>query len=96
MKELGVVISECSCLAQQLLKVFEIYWIAGKDSSTPQQWPNSVTTSVNLFNQPNVLLNGVIRYVSSPLYENSFIVPLCWSLDISFLIDSIQYNTRCV
>uniref|UniRef100_G3VES0 5'-3' exonuclease PLD3 n=1 Tax=Sarcophilus harrisii TaxID=9305 RepID=G3VES0_SARHA len=45
-KELGVVVYNCSCLAQDLAKVFEAYWYLGQpDSSIPSPWPDNYTTT---------------------------------------------------
>ncbi|XP_074075169.1 5'-3' exonuclease PLD3 [Macrotis lagotis] len=58
-KELGVVVYNCSCLAQDLAKVFEAYWYLGQpDSSIPSPWPDNYTTHYNLETPMELHLNG--------------------------------------
>ncbi|XP_067831250.1 5'-3' exonuclease PLD3 isoform X2 [Heptranchias perlo] len=47
-KELGVIIYNCSCLAKDLGKIFEAYWsIGGSNSSIPSPWPSNYSTPYN-------------------------------------------------
>ncbi|XP_075968103.1 5'-3' exonuclease PLD3 isoform X2 [Anarhichas minor] len=46
-KELGVVVYNCSCLAADLGKIFEAYWLLGDSQSIPSPWPNSFATLYN-------------------------------------------------
>ncbi|XP_067471135.1 5'-3' exonuclease PLD4 [Thunnus thynnus] len=47
-KELGVVIYNCSSLATDLHKIFQSYWVMGKsNSSLPQPWPPEYDTAIN-------------------------------------------------
>ncbi|XP_056282612.1 5'-3' exonuclease PLD4 isoform X2 [Pseudoliparis swirei] len=47
-KELGVVVYNCSSLAKDLHKIFQSYWIMGRShSSLPQPWPSSYDTAIN-------------------------------------------------
>lgn len=46
-KELGVVVYNCSCLAADLGKIFEAYWLLGHSQSVPSPWPDSFTTVYN-------------------------------------------------
>uniref|UniRef100_UPI0037E92F0A 5'-3' exonuclease PLD4 n=1 Tax=Semicossyphus pulcher TaxID=241346 RepID=UPI0037E92F0A len=47
-KELGVVIYNCSTLAKDLHKIFQSYWVMGeKNSSLPQPWPAQYDTAIN-------------------------------------------------
>lgn len=47
-KELGVYITNCSCLAKDLSKIFNIYWELGKnDSVIPAKWPDRFNTAIN-------------------------------------------------
>ena len=45
-KELGIHIRNCPCLAQQMRKIFSTYWIAGTHQSAPHQWPNECVLGV--------------------------------------------------
>lgn len=48
MKELGVVIYNCSSLAKDLRKIFQSYWVMGQpNSSLPQPWPAHYNTDIN-------------------------------------------------
>lgn len=47
-KELGVVIYNCSSLANDLHKIFQSYWVMGQsNSSLPQPWPSKYDTDIN-------------------------------------------------
>ncbi|KAJ7989066.1 hypothetical protein DPEC_G00315690 [Dallia pectoralis] len=47
-KELGVVIYNCSSLANDLRKIFESYWAVGQhNSSIPDPWPSKFDTAIN-------------------------------------------------
>ncbi|XP_073339631.1 5'-3' exonuclease PLD4 [Pagrus major] len=47
-KELGVVVYNCSSLAKDLLKIFQSYWVMGQsNSSLPQPWPAKYDTDIN-------------------------------------------------
>ncbi len=48
MKELGVVVYNCSSLAKDLQKIFQSYWVMGQsNSSLPQPWPAKYDTAIN-------------------------------------------------
>lgn len=47
-KELGVVVYNCSSLAKDLQKIFQSYWEMGQsNSSLPQPWPAQYDTAIN-------------------------------------------------
>ncbi|XP_068436975.1 5'-3' exonuclease PLD4 [Clinocottus analis] len=47
-KELGVVVYNCSSLAKDLHKIFQSYWDMGQShSSLPQPWPSKYDTAIN-------------------------------------------------
>ncbi|XP_068441388.1 5'-3' exonuclease PLD3 [Clinocottus analis] len=46
-KELGAVVYNCSCLAADLGKIFEAYWLLGDSQSIPSPWPSSFATLYN-------------------------------------------------
>lgn len=49
-KELGVVIYNCSWLAQDLEKTFQTYWILGMPHAVvPRHWPGNFSTHINRF-----------------------------------------------
>jgi phospholipase D3/4 len=69
-KELGIVINDCDILANDLLKIFEIYWYLGIDNSTiPEKWPKQYSTNYNESKQlelPINQLNYSVYISSSP------------------------------
>lgn len=46
-KELGALVYNCSCLATDLLKIFEAYWFMGQSQTIPAPWPSSFDTDYN-------------------------------------------------
>uniref|UniRef100_A0AAG5DSC8 PLD phosphodiesterase domain-containing protein n=1 Tax=Anopheles atroparvus TaxID=41427 RepID=A0AAG5DSC8_ANOAO len=58
-KELGVLARNCSCLAQDLAKVFDVYWDMGvPDARVPPKWPKEYAASYNLSAPAKVRFNG--------------------------------------
>ncbi|XP_060114324.1 5'-3' exonuclease PLD3 [Heteronotia binoei] len=58
-KELGVAIYNCSCLAQDLGKLFEVYWALGLPNATlPSPWPANFSTPYNKETPLALQLNG--------------------------------------
>lgn len=48
MKELGVLITNCSCLVNDVQKIFNVYWDMGKkDAAIPPSWPKNYSTGIN-------------------------------------------------
>ncbi|KAM6912551.1 5'-3' exonuclease PLD4 [Xenentodon cancila] len=49
-KELGVVVYNCSSLAKDLHKIFQSYWVMGQaNSSLPHSWPAEFDTTINKY-----------------------------------------------
>ncbi|XP_055596517.1 5'-3' exonuclease PLD3-like [Uranotaenia lowii] len=47
-KELGVLVTNCSCLAQDIVKMFEVYWDMGQpNAEIPNKWPEAYATKYN-------------------------------------------------
>ncbi|KAL8220030.1 UNVERIFIED_CONTAM: hypothetical protein K2H54_037851 [Gekko kuhli] len=58
-KELGVAVYNCSCLARDLGKLFEAYWALGLPNATiPSPWPTNFSTSYNKETPLPLQLNG--------------------------------------
>uniref|UniRef100_A0A8C9UYN2 5'-3' exonuclease PLD3 n=1 Tax=Scleropages formosus TaxID=113540 RepID=A0A8C9UYN2_SCLFO len=73
-KELGVVVYNCSCLAADLEKIFEAYWYLGQEGNTiPSHWPASYATSYNKETPLELQFNGT----SSTAYLSSSPPSLC-------------------
>ncbi|XP_049582370.1 5'-3' exonuclease PLD3 [Syngnathus scovelli] len=69
-KELGVVVYNCSCLAADLGKIFEAYWFLGTSQSIPSPWPSSFSTLYNKETPLKLRLNDTpsnVYLTSSPL-----------------------------
>ncbi|KAL3985812.1 PLD-like domain family protein [Acanthocheilonema viteae] len=57
-KELGVVIWNCTCIANDLYKIFTVYWRLGvKGAKIPYKWPLNLRTYFN-FSHPLKLLSA--------------------------------------
>lgn len=52
-KELGLVALNCSCLANDYAKIFDVYWKLGEDGKVPSTWPDSLSTKINIDNPMN-------------------------------------------
>ncbi|XP_046741298.1 5'-3' exonuclease PLD3-like isoform X2 [Diprion similis] len=57
-KELGLVAMNCSCLANDIAKIFDVYWKVSEDGKIPAVWPESLTTKTNVSNPMNFTLGG--------------------------------------
>ncbi|KAK0411595.1 hypothetical protein QR680_005735 [Steinernema hermaphroditum] len=95
-KELGVVVSDCACLASDLSKVFHAYWKLGEPgASVPPKWPVNMRTNFNERNPLNVSLDGAASHVylsSSPQPFN----PKGRENDVDAIVASIQKAQRFV
>uniref|UniRef100_UPI00358F1CD5 5'-3' exonuclease PLD3-like n=1 Tax=Myxine glutinosa TaxID=7769 RepID=UPI00358F1CD5 len=73
-KELGIIIYNCSCLARDLQKVFDSYWEIGKEnSSIPRPWPSQFNTNINKSHPLHLKMNGIpteLYIASSPTQLN--------------------------
>ncbi|XP_026160348.1 phospholipase D4 [Mastacembelus armatus] len=89
-KELGVVIYNCSSLAKDLHKIFQSYWVMGQSNSTlPQPWPSEYDTDIN--KQHPLLVEA--ENVSSSIYlagsPPSFL-PLSRTQDLEAILSTIS------
>ncbi|CAD6191629.1 unnamed protein product [Caenorhabditis auriculariae] len=58
-KELGMVVENCPCVAADLYRIFAIYWKLGEpDAKIPEHWPISYRTPYNFSHPSHVKLNG--------------------------------------
>lgn len=58
-KELGVLVTNCSCLADDLMKIFKVYWDMGKNKSiVPSSWPKEYSTRINDSNPMPITFNN--------------------------------------
>ncbi|KAE9547561.1 hypothetical protein FO519_009227 [Halicephalobus sp. NKZ332] len=57
-KELGTAVFDCPCLANDLDKIFQVYWQMGLPNALlPSTWPKEYSTPYNAMNPQPVLLN---------------------------------------
>ncbi|KAL8566112.1 hypothetical protein ACOMHN_051838 [Nucella lapillus] len=89
-KELGIVVQNCPCLAQDLLKVFQVYWYLGTpDHSVPANWPPQYNTSINARTPATVHFNRT----EAPVYMSSSPPPFCprgRTVDVDAIVRVIQ------
>ena len=58
-KEMGAIISECGCMAEDIGKIFDAYWyLAEPTSQIPSVWPPSFDTKFNNNTPMEVNFNG--------------------------------------
>lgn len=57
-KELGAVVYDCECLADDLGKIFEAYWFLGESKTIPAPWPSQYATAFNKDAPMQLPING--------------------------------------
>lgn len=61
-KEMGVLLTNCSCLVEDVNKIFNVYWDMGKDDARiPPAWPGGYSTKFNATNPIAVNFNDEYR-----------------------------------
>ncbi|XP_055015539.1 5'-3' exonuclease PLD3 [Boleophthalmus pectinirostris] len=59
-KEVGVSVEDCSCLAEDASRVFDAYWsVGGADGSLPPYWPARLSALSSSHNPLHLKFNGV-------------------------------------
>lgn len=59
-KEVGVSLEDCSCLAQDARRIFAVYWsLGGANASLPPFWPARLSALSSAHNPLRLRLNGV-------------------------------------
>uniref|UniRef100_A0A1L8DQ38 Putative phospholipase d3 n=1 Tax=Nyssomyia neivai TaxID=330878 RepID=A0A1L8DQ38_9DIPT len=70
-KELGVLVTNCSCLAADVAKVFNVYWDMGVDGAQiPDKWPDTYATKYN-YNTPLRVNFNNSQFSSNILFSSS-------------------------
>ncbi|KRT84441.1 hypothetical protein AMK59_2558 [Oryctes borbonicus] len=73
-KELGIAAYNCSCLAEDIGKIFDVYWQLGeKGAKIPDHWPYDLQTKFNN-NTPMNVTTGINNY---QVYVSSSPPPFC-------------------
>ncbi|PNF33342.1 Phospholipase D3 [Cryptotermes secundus] len=90
-KELGLSVYNCSCLASDLAKIFEVYWFLGNpDAEIPAKWPDSLSTHFNMETPMTLVMNASSK---ADVYLASSPPPFCpegRSTDIDAIIHVIS------
>ena len=48
LKEMGVVVFNCPTFAEDMAKIFDVYWdLGGEGKNVPDTWPSSLSTNIN-------------------------------------------------
>ncbi|XP_031628131.1 phospholipase D3-like isoform X2 [Contarinia nasturtii] len=90
-KELGVLITDCSCLVDDVSKIFNVYWDMGKkNAKIPQNWPIEYSTKINASNPVPVDFNN--QYKMNTFFSSSPppMSPDGRSQDIDAIVNVIQ------
>ena len=96
-KELGVLITNCSCLAKDLSKIFSVYCDLGKnDSVIPPKWPDKYSTAVNM--EKPMILNYNGDYLFSTFFSSSppSLSPKGRTSDLDAIIHTIKNAEKFV
>ncbi|KAJ8308717.1 hypothetical protein KUTeg_013591 [Tegillarca granosa] len=95
-KELGALITNCSCMAQDMGKLFDAYWYLGTNtSSIPSQWPPTYNTNINNNSTMKINYNGTM----ATTYLSSSPPPFCASgrtNDIDAIVSVIHQAEKFV
>ncbi|XP_035450354.2 5'-3' exonuclease PLD3 isoform X1 [Spodoptera frugiperda] len=107
-KELGIVAFNCSCLADDLGKVFDVYWSLGTpDAVVPDSWPSELNTDINMDHPINIsdAQHSYGAYITSsppPLSpvgrtnDDHAIVSIIESAEEFVYISVMDYEPMCV
>lgn len=87
-KELGIVLYNCSCLARDLKKIFNAYWLLGETEKIPFHWPSKFDTLINKYHPALLNINDTFTkiYLSSSPKE---FCPESRTTDIDSILDII-------
>lgn len=91
-KEVGVLVTDCPCLAMDMEKIWSVYWEMGVSSSLPPSWPDQYSTQYNA--------ESPLQLPSLPqVYLSSSPAPLCPSgreIDVDAIIKTIDAAEKFV
>ncbi|KAK7103131.1 5'-3' exonuclease PLD3-like [Littorina saxatilis] len=89
-KELGVLVQNCSSLAANLQNIFDVYWYLGDPKNTiPDTWPSDFNTDINVTNPMDVRFNDT----TAPVYLSSSPPEFCpegRTKDLDAILDVIK------
>lgn len=91
-KELGVVLMNCSCLANDVSKIFKIYWDLGKNKSEiPSSWPDEYSTKFNSVTP--VRINFTENFVFNTYFSVSFFFDFSLNLKLLIYFIILEFTT---
>lgn len=94
-KELGSVLFNCSCMAEDMGKLFDVYWYLGNTAKVPDTWPETFNTSINSNTSMQIQFNGT----DATTYLSSSPPPFCpggRTVDIDAIVDVISKADKFV
>lgn len=97
-KEMGVLVEDCPCLANDMAKIFDVYWhLGGPGKVVPPAWPKSLGTKINA-KKPVRIQNGASGQ-SLDFYLSSSPEPFCptgRTVDIDAILDVIDQAEKFI
>ncbi|UYV65855.1 PLD4 [Cordylochernes scorpioides] len=95
-KESGLLLENCRCLAEDVQKIFEMYWMLGlPNAKIPPVWPTDLHTEINVQKPLPVSLNGTnstVYIASSP----QALCPTGRTSDLDAILDTIARARKFV
>ncbi|XP_065833347.1 5'-3' exonuclease PLD3-like isoform X2 [Oscarella lobularis] len=92
-KEMGIMALDCSCLAGQLSKAFEMYWsVALPNATIPSAWPPAVDTQFNVHSPLCLQINETSSLATFGIDPPEF-VARGWSSDLDVILHVIDSAT---
>lgn len=88
-KELGITVTSCPMLTEDVNKIFKVYWQLAATGKLPESWPDYTMTKINKENPASISLNRTASAVylsSSPKELN----PPDRTNDINAILDVIN------
>lgn len=91
-KEMGALVRDCPCMAEDMGKLFDVYWDLGLPSAkVPPSWPTSYNTNINNNQSMEITFNHTD--VTATTYISSSPPPFCPSgrtIDVDAIVDIIN------
>ena len=92
-KELGVLVTDCPCMAEDMHKIWRVYWDLGGQENVPDRWPPGYSTNINS-EAPMILTEADMS-----LYLSSSPPPFCpdgRNVDIDAILTTINTADKFV
>eukprot|EP00094_Tigriopus_californicus_P006032 TCALIF_05810-PB protein Name:"Similar to PLD3 Phospholipase D3 (Pongo abelii)" AED:0.45 eAED:0.45 QI:0/0.71/0.62/0.87/0.28/0.25/8/155/491 len=97
-KEMGVLVENCPCLANDMGKIFDVYWrLGGRGKVVPPAWPKSLGTNINA-EKPIRIQNGAGGRTLD-FYLSSSPAPFCpvgRTVDIEAILSVIDHAKKFI